>query len=99
MEIKYHCVKSVFQELNVYLLEHNTAGPTSAVYSSKGIGEPGILSCAATLLAIKQAIKSFREDRGSRQWFSLEPPCTAEKIIGWAHGLETLKDSSSFIDM
>ena len=96
---KIPTVSDVPQELNVYLLEHNTAGPTSAVYSSKGIGEPGILSCAATLLAIKQAIKSFREDRGSRQWFSLEPPCTAEKIIGWAHGLDTLKDSSSFIDM
>lgn len=97
---KIPTVSDVPQELNVYLLEPNdaaAAGPTSAVYSSKGIGEPGILSSAATLLAIKQAIQSFREDRGIRQWFSLEPPCTAEKIIGWTHGLQA--DKLKFIDM
>ena len=43
---KIPTASDVPQALNVYLLEHTGDGPTSAVYSSKGIGEPGILSAA-----------------------------------------------------
>ena len=47
----------------------------------KGVGEPPICASAAVVLAIKEAIMFYRHyNFGWKNWFSLEPPCTPNKI-------------------
>ena len=55
-------VKDVPKSFNVTLLKHDgKVKPCSTVYSSKGIGEPGMLMCANILSAIRQAVASHRK--------------------------------------
>ena len=53
------------------------------------MGEPPICASAAVVLAIKQAIMAYRQDNfGLKNWFSLEPPCTPNKICQLANNHE-----------
>ena len=64
---------------------------THCAVSLKGVGEPPICASAAVILAIKEAIMFYRLDNhGWKNWFSLEPPCTANKICQMANN-ESLK--------
>ena len=60
-------VADVPKEFNVTLI-NNKEAPTSAVYSSKGVGEPPSCLAAAVLLAINQAVLSYRKDHGHEEW-------------------------------
>jgi len=69
------------REFNVTLLKHKPGRPTSAVYSSKGIGEPAVqLGCSGVLSAIRDAVHAYRKDQGLAAWFELDAPATADKI-------------------
>lgn len=81
---KIPTVADIPKEFNVTLLE-NSEGPASAVYSSKGIGEPALIFSAAVVMSIKDAIASFRRQNGIHEWFHMEPPCTSDKIVMLAH--------------
>ncbi len=91
-------VADVPLEFNVTLL-NNKEGPTSAVYSSKGVGEPGTCMAAAIVLAIKDAMASYRRQHGNHEWFSIETPATPDKIVQAANGLESKSNNSTFIEM
>ena len=55
-------MKDVPKSFNVTLLKHDgKVKPCGTVYSSKGIGEPGMLMCANILSAIRQAVSSHRK--------------------------------------
>ena len=95
---KLPTVADVPKEFNVTLIK-NEEGPTSAIYSSKGIGEPAINFSAGVVLAIKDAIASYRKDHGNDDWFALEPPCTSMKIWKAAHPWENLSEDMSMIEM
>ena len=78
---KIPTVADVPKEFNVTLLNNDGIdGLTSAVYSSKGVGEPPTCMAAAILLAIKDAVASYRKQNGDNEWFALEAPATADKI-------------------
>ncbi|NP_001086061.1 aldehyde oxidase 1 S homeolog precursor [Xenopus laevis] len=51
-----------------------------AIYSSKGVGEPGIFLGSSVYFAIKDAMLSARRDRGLSDIFTLNSPATPEKI-------------------
>lgn len=63
--------------LNVHLLP-NSDNP-NAIYSSKGIGEPGVFLGSAVFFAIKDAVSAARSDSGLSGPFSLDSPATAER--------------------
>lgn len=65
-------------EFNVSLLK-NASNP-KAVYSSKAIGEPPLFLGSSVFFAIKEAIKSAREESGLTGRFRMDSPATAEKI-------------------
>ena len=68
----------------------------------KGVGEPPICASAAVILAIKEAIMFYRLDNhGWKNWFSLEPPCTANKICQMANneGLKVDPINNNVIEM
>ncbi len=74
-------VADVPHQFNVTLInDESKESNTSAVYSSKGVGEPPSCMASAILLAIKDAVASYRRDHGNNAWFSLEAPATADKI-------------------
>ena len=55
-------MKDVPKAFNVTLLKDDgKVKPCSTVYSSKGIGEPGMLMCANILSAIRQAVAAHRK--------------------------------------
>ena len=55
-------MKDVPKSFNVTLLnDDGKVKPCSTVYSSKGIGEPGMLMCANILSAIRQAVAAHRK--------------------------------------
>ena len=55
-------MKDVPKSFNVTLLnDDGKVKPCSTVYSSKGIGEPGMLMCANILSAIRQAVSAHRK--------------------------------------
>ncbi|KAJ0009401.1 hypothetical protein NQD34_001103 [Periophthalmus magnuspinnatus] len=62
---------------NVYLLP-NSENP-NAIYSSKGIGEPGVFLGSAAFFAIKDAVSAARSDSGLSGPFSLDSPATPER--------------------
>jgi xanthine dehydrogenase/oxidase len=51
-----------------------------AIFSSKGVGEPGITLSTTVFFAIKKAIESYRQDNGFDEYFILNSPATCEKI-------------------
>ncbi|XP_061729904.1 xanthine dehydrogenase-like [Cydia pomonella] len=51
-----------------------------AVYSSKAVGEPPLFLAASVFFAIKEAIRSAREDAGVSPEFVLETPATCARI-------------------
>ncbi|KAJ7345478.1 hypothetical protein JRQ81_001428 [Phrynocephalus forsythii] len=53
---------------------------TSAIYSSKAIGEPALFLGSSVFFAIKDAIAAAREERGSPRIFTLNSPATPEHI-------------------
>ncbi len=98
---KIPTVADIPKEFNVTLLAHDpeTEVAQSAIYSSKGVGEPPICASAAIILAIKEAIMSYRKDQGNLDWFCLEPPCTPEKIVKMASTNEDVIEPFSYIEM
>ncbi|XP_051167236.1 xanthine dehydrogenase [Leptopilina boulardi] len=66
------------QEFNVSLLKG--APNPRAVYSSKAVGEPPLFLACSAFFAIKEAIKSAREDMNIKGIFKLEAPATAARI-------------------
>ena len=55
-------IKDVPKSFNVTLLKDDgKSKPCSTVYSSKGIGEPGMIMCANILSAIRQAVSAHRK--------------------------------------
>ena len=55
-------IKDVPKSFNVTLLKDDgKTKPCSTVYSSKGIGEPGMIMCANILSAIRQAVAAHRK--------------------------------------
>ena len=55
-------IKDVPKSFNVTLLKDDgKTKPCSTVYSSKGIGEPGMIMCANILSAIRQAVFAHRK--------------------------------------
>ncbi len=77
---KIPTVADVPQRFNVTLLKHQSDRPTSACYSSKGIGEPPMMMAAGVPLAVRQAVASYRSDHGHNEWFHLDIPMTSDKI-------------------
>ena len=66
--------------MNVRFANHNQ-GPTSAAFSSKGIGEPPLLLAVGIPSAVRMAVGSYRQDRGFEdEWINLKPPLTPEKV-------------------
>lgn len=62
---------------NIYLLP-NSDNP-KAIYSSKGIGEPGVFLGSAVFFAIKDAVSAARADSGLSGPFTFNSPATAER--------------------
>ncbi|XP_067680728.1 xanthine dehydrogenase/oxidase-like [Haliotis asinina] len=65
-------------KFNVSLLKDSCN--SKAVYSSKGIGEPALFLASSVFFALKDAIKSAREDAGESREFRLDSPATPERI-------------------
>ena len=66
--------------MNVRFANHNQ-GPTSAAFSSKGIGEPPLLLAVGIPSAVRMAVGSYRQDRGFEdEWINLKPPLTPKKV-------------------
>ncbi|XP_048259665.1 xanthine dehydrogenase/oxidase-like [Haliotis rufescens] len=70
--------KNIPIKFNVSLLKES-CNP-KAIYSSKGIGEPPLFLASSVFFAVKDAIKSAREDAGESRWFRLDSPATPERI-------------------
>ena len=68
------------KDFNIYLLPHSSTSPTSACYSSKGVGEPALLLAMSVPVAVREAVASYRADRGDAGWFHLDPPLTVDKV-------------------
>ena len=62
---KVPTVRDIPNELSVTLLDRDDVTHCSEVYSSKGIGEPPLMLCAAVTSAVRQALTSFRNDQVS----------------------------------
>ncbi|KAL7645432.1 UNVERIFIED_CONTAM: hypothetical protein RMT77_003818 [Armadillidium vulgare] len=62
------------REFNVTLLRESSND--RAVYSSKAVGEPPLLSAVSVFLAIKMAVKSTRKE----EVFPFDSPATSERI-------------------
>jgi len=52
------------------------------ILSSKASGEPPLVLASSVLMAIREAIASFRRDAGLTDFFELNPPCTTEAVLG-----------------
>ncbi|KAM5153274.1 aldehyde oxidase 1-like [Mantella aurantiaca] len=77
-EYKIPSVYDIPKEFNVSLLP-SSQNP-STIYSSKGIGEPGLFLGSAVFFAIKDALSSARMERGLPSTFTLNSPATPERI-------------------
>ncbi len=66
---------------SAFLYRPKDGRPASAVYSSKGIGEPAILfGSSGVYSAIRDAVAAYRAQNGNTDWFDLGVPATADKI-------------------
>ncbi|XP_071858957.1 xanthine dehydrogenase rosy isoform X1 [Bombus fervidus] len=63
---------------NVSLLKG--ASNPRAVYSSKAVGEPPLFLASSVFFAIREAIKSARQEYGLKNYFQLDAPATAARI-------------------
>ncbi|XP_018425652.1 PREDICTED: aldehyde oxidase 2-like [Nanorana parkeri] len=88
-EYKIPSVYDIPREFNVSLLP-SSQNP-NVIYSSKGIGEPGLFLGSAVFFAIKNALSSVRKERGLSSTFTLNSPATPERI--------RLACGDKFIDM
>lgn len=66
------------QVFNVSLLKG--ASNPRAVYSSKAVGEPPLFLASSVFFAIREAIKSAREEFGLKGYFRLDAPATTARI-------------------
>uniref|UniRef100_A0A1Y1ME39 Uncharacterized protein n=2 Tax=Photinus pyralis TaxID=7054 RepID=A0A1Y1ME39_PHOPY len=81
---------SIPLEFNVSLLKG--APNPKAIYSSKAIGEPPLFLASSVLFAVREAIKSSREDAGLPvDDFTLFAPATAAKIRMACEDIFTMK--------
>lgn len=71
----FNCVPEIF---NVSLMD-NSDNPF-AVHSSKAIGEPPFFLGASVFYAIKDAVKSAREENNVKGYFEFRMPATSERI-------------------
>ncbi|KAJ8282636.1 hypothetical protein COCON_G00051550 [Conger conger] len=76
-QYKIPAVCDVPLSFNIYLLS-GTKNP-KAIYSSKGIGEPGVFLGSAVFFAIKDAVAAARQEAGLDAPFSLNSPATPER--------------------
>ncbi|KAJ1372162.1 hypothetical protein KIN20_034243 [Parelaphostrongylus tenuis] len=51
-----------------------------AIFSSKAVGEPPLFLGACAFFAIREAVRSFRLDRGLNGYFRFDSPATPERI-------------------
>ncbi len=82
----YHVptVCDVPRELNITLLR-NEKPVHGAVFSAKGIGEPALgLGSTGVALAVRDAVASYRKERGNTDWFHIGLPNTVDKIAAAA---------------
>ncbi|KKK24499.1 hypothetical protein ARAM_002345 [Aspergillus rambellii] len=68
------------QEFNVSLLQGVSWKTLRSIQSSKGIGEPPLFLGATVLFALRDALRSARQDQGITQALVLDSPATAEKL-------------------
>ncbi|KAG8310134.1 hypothetical protein J6590_069746 [Homalodisca vitripennis] len=72
--------KDIPVDLRVYILK-NGDNPLG-ILRSKAVGEPPICTTCSIMFAIKQALRSAREDfRLPNEWLAIDAPFTAEKIF------------------
>ena len=60
---KLPTVRDIPNEISVTLLNREDVKQSSEVCSSKGIGEPPLMLCAAVTSAVRQAIAGYRKDQ------------------------------------
>ncbi|XP_058793000.1 xanthine dehydrogenase isoform X2 [Phymastichus coffea] len=65
-------------QFNVSLLK--SASNPKAVYSSKAVGEPPLFLASSIFFAIKEAIKTYRENMNIQGYFRLDSPATSARI-------------------
>jgi xanthine dehydrogenase/oxidase len=53
---------------------------STAVMSSKGIGEPPLVLATSVFFAIRHAIMDARQDQGLEGWFAMDSPATVQRI-------------------
>jgi len=70
------------QEFNVSFLQDVPGGwkGLRTIQSSKGIGEPPVFMAASVLFALREALKSARQDNGVTEPLILDSPATAERL-------------------
>ncbi len=44
------------------------------------MGEPALLLAMSVPVAVREAVASYRADRGDAGWFHLDPPLTVDKV-------------------
>ncbi|PYH80963.1 xanthine dehydrogenase [Aspergillus uvarum CBS 121591] len=68
------------QEFNVSFLQGVSWSHLRSIQSSKGIGEPPLFLGSTVLFALRDALRSAREQNGVREALVLDSPATAEKL-------------------
>lgn len=68
------------QEFNVSFLQGVSWRNLRSIQSSKGIGEPPLFLGATVLFALRDALRSAREDNGVAGPLVLDSPATAERL-------------------
>ncbi|KAJ6665273.1 hypothetical protein lerEdw1_004322 [Lerista edwardsae] len=77
-QYKIPAVCDIPEQFSVSLLASSQS--TIAIYSSKGIGEPGIFLGCSVFFAIWDAVAAARKERGLSEDFVLNSPLTPERI-------------------
>ena len=87
---KIPTVADIPEHIGVSLLGHKKGEPTSACYSSKGVGEPPFsIGAAGVYVAVRSALVEYRRQRGlDIQDFSLSVPATPDRVRAVAIGQE-----------
>ncbi|THC93623.1 hypothetical protein EYZ11_006907 [Aspergillus tanneri] len=68
------------QEFNVSFLEGVSWANLRSIQSSKGIGEPPLFLGSTVLFALRDALRSARQERAVMQPLVLDSPATAERL-------------------
>ncbi|XP_066474787.1 aldehyde oxidase 1-like [Tiliqua scincoides] len=77
-QYKIPAVCDIPEQFSVSLLASSQS--TTAIYSSKGIGEPGVFLGCSVFFAIWDAVAAARKERGLSEDFMLNSPLTPEQI-------------------